>query len=58
LILGRFEKNDVTCPRHILGLGELDRVAEALRDLERLADPLAAPSRALGTPLGEAAAAR
>jgi hypothetical protein len=31
---------------------DLDRLEQALWDLERLADPLPAPSRALGTPLG------
>lgn len=36
---------------------DLNGLEQALWDLERLADPLAAPSRALGTPLGEPAAA-
>lgn len=32
---------------------DLDSLEQALWELERLADPLAAPSRALGTPLGD-----
>ena len=32
---------------------DLDSLERAVWDLERLADPLAAPSRALGTPLGD-----
>lgn len=37
---------------------DLNGLERAVWDLERLADPLATPSRALGTPLGETVAAR